>query len=120
MTIDEAILEIGYYINHHADISVPSDAALIMAIEALRAQQESEKNEPLTRKEILDMDGQPVWIVYIPAPFEEDSGFWALVSAEKENDEIYLLNSLGGSSSYDEALSDVKAVYRRPPEKEGL
>lgn len=35
--------------------------AVQMALSALRAQQEAEKNEPLTRDELLTMNGKPVW-----------------------------------------------------------
>lgn len=74
------------------------------------------RNDPLTRKELMELDGEPVWIEYIPSPGEECAGLWALVSIDKEYDEIYLLNSIGGSSSYDEAWEDIRAIYRRKPE----
>lgn len=41
---------------------------LEMAISALRAQQEAEKNEPLTLDELREMDGEPVWMVCLTAP----------------------------------------------------
>ena len=75
-------------------------------------------NAPLTLEELLKMDGEPVWIEYIPSPGEETAGFWALVSADKEDGEVFLLNSLGGSSSYEEAWADIRAIYRRKPEGE--
>ena len=65
----------------------------------------------------MELDGEPVWIEYIPSPGEECAGLWALVSIDKEYDEIYLLNSIGGSSSYDEAWEDILAIYRRKPEE---
>lgn len=34
-----------------------------MCLEALRAQQEPEKNDPLTAEELRNMDGCPVWCV---------------------------------------------------------
>lgn len=37
-----------------------------MALAALRAQEEAEKNEPLTLKELLEMNGQPVWLNNAP------------------------------------------------------
>lgn len=87
-----------------------------MAISALRAQQEVEKNEPLTLDELREMDGQPVWIDFILDATGEPISFWALVSVDEELDEIYFLNNLGGSSAYEEVWSDIRAVYRRPPE----
>lgn len=44
-----------------------------IAAAALRAQQEAEKNEPLTLDELRQMDGEPVWIVESP-----DWGHWEL------------------------------------------
>ncbi len=35
-----------------------------LAIAALRAQQEAEKNEPLTLEELREMDGEPVFITH--------------------------------------------------------
>mgnify|MGYP001098626866 FL=1 len=74
-------------------------------------------NDPLTLDELREMDGEPVWIEYIPSPGEETAGFWGLVSADKEDGEVFLLNSLGGSSSYEEALEDIRAIYRRRPKE---
>ena len=38
------------------------DQAMRMAIGALRAKQDAEKNDPLTLDELREMDGQPVWV----------------------------------------------------------
>ena len=56
-------------------------SAMDVVYEALRAQQEAEKNEPLTLDELRQMDGKPVWIVEAP-----DRGHWEL----SENAEEYL------------------------------
>lgn len=87
-----------------------------LAISALHTQQE--ENEPLTREQLQNMDGQPVWIEFYPDPGEEQVKIWALVSVDPDDGEIFLLNSLGGSSAYEEVWSDIKAIYRRP-RKEG-
>lgn len=42
----------------------------------------------------------------------------ALVSADKQHDEVYLLDSMGGAGSYDEIWADLEGIYRRPPEGE--
>ncbi len=80
-------------------------------------QYEAEKNDPLTRKDLLKMGGQPVWIEFFPDPGEESIEIWALVSVDLENDEIFLLNALGGSSAYEEVCADIRAIYRHPPKK---
>lgn len=116
MTKDEAIKRILDHISVHKIGEYPHiklTEALYMAISALRDQE----NEPLMREELLKMDGQPVWIEFIPDP-DGQVKIWALVSADPEDDEIFLRNSLGGSSAYEEVSSDIRAIYRRPP-KEG-
>ena len=43
--------------------------ALSLAISTLRAQQDAEKNEPLTLGELRQMDGEPVWVEpYLAVP----------------------------------------------------
>ncbi len=86
-----------------------------MCEEALRAQAEAERNEPLTLDELRRMDGEPVWIVFTPDTSGECLAMWVLVSVDNENDEIYLQNSIGGSSAYDEVWADIQAIYRRKP-----
>ncbi len=90
-----------------------------MCEEALRAQAEAEKNEPLTLNELQKMDGEPVWIVFTPDAGGENPAMWALVSVDEEDNEIFLLNSTGGSSAYEEVWADIKAIYRRKPEDSG-
>ena len=60
MTIEEAIEALEFL----RILDAPElSKAVHMAVSALRAQQEAEKNEPLTRDELLTMDGEPVWCV---------------------------------------------------------
>jgi len=59
----------------------PTHNAACLAIAALRAQAEAEKNDPLTLDELREMDGEPVWIVEYP-----DWGHWEL----SEDAEDYL------------------------------
>ncbi len=75
-------------------------------------------NEPLTLDELLKMDGQPVYVVFRPDNSGDKPQFWALVSADKQHDEVYLLDSMGGAGSYDEIWANLEAIYRRPPEGE--
>ncbi len=49
--------------------------AVDMAKASLRAQEESEKNEPLTPEELTEMDGEPVWLVS-----SVDEPQWAIVA----------------------------------------
>ena len=73
-------------------------------------------NEPLTLDELLKMDGEPVYVVFRPDNSGDKPQFWALVSADKQHDEVYLLDSMGGAGSYDEIWANLEGIYRRPPE----
>lgn len=76
----------------------------------------AEPNESLTIEQLLKMDGQPVYVVFRPDNSGDKPQFWALVSADKQHDEVYLLDSMGGAGSYDEIWANLEAIYRRPPE----
>ena len=86
-------------------------AALDLALAAL-----TPPNEPLTLDELLKMDGEPVYVVFRPDNSGDKPQFSALVSADKQHDEVYLLDSMGGAGSYDEIWANLEAIYRRPPE----
>ena len=86
-------------------------AALDLALAAL-----TPPNEPLTLDELLKMDGEPVYVVFRPDNSGDKPQFWALVSADKQHDEVYLLDSMGGAWSYAEIWANREAIYRRPPE----
>lgn len=76
MTIEKAIERITEYSVYHPEsITVPVAKAFEMAIAALRAQQEAEKNDPLTLEELREMDA-PVWCLC--NPIEGGNGFWCL------------------------------------------
>ena len=85
-------------------------------ISAIRDQQEAEKNEPLTFKDLTYMDSEPVWIEFLPDACGAELKFWALVSVG--DDDVYLCNSLGGVSAYEEVSAEIKAIYRRPPKED--
>jgi len=59
------------------------DEAVEMAVFALRAQAEEEKNEPLTLEELREMDGEPVWVKVLDhsvfADKADDFCGWGLV-----------------------------------------
>lgn len=92
-------------------------AALGVARIVLRAQQEAEKNEPLTLDELRGMDGEPIWVVFTPDADGQSLSLWALVSVDRGNNEVFLVNSIGGSSAYEEIWNDIEAIYRRKTEK---
>lgn len=75
----------------------------------------AEPNEPLSIEQLREMDGEPVYIVFLPDIDGEKLQFWALVAVDKWG-EVYLMNNLGGSSAYEEAWANIEAIYRRPPE----
>lgn len=75
------------------------------------------QDEPLTLEQLREMDGEPVYIVFLPDDTGEKLQFWALVSLD-ELGEVYLMNNLDGSSAYEEVWADIEAIYRRPPERQ--
>ncbi len=101
--------------DRHGEMTGYQEKAVKFAITALRAQIEAEQNKPLTLEELREMDGEPVWIVFTPDEDEESHAMWALVSANYEDKEIFLLNSIGGCSAYEEVWTDIKAIYRYKP-----
>lgn len=64
-------------------------------------------NEPLTIKELREMDGEPVWVTPL--------GFWALVIA-KPGERVQLMSNNGEKVWADKEIELVGPVYRRPPE----
>ncbi len=69
MKIDEAIRILDPKTRRKTLKEIPWDKridtdqeACEIAIAALRAQQEAEKNDPLTMDELREMDGEPVWV----------------------------------------------------------
>lgn len=68
MTTENAIKKIEYGLEMETSehtpfgqLTVVSTEALKKALSALRTQQGTEKNEPLTLDELREMDGEPVW-----------------------------------------------------------
>lgn len=89
-TSAEAIRNIEYYNGFSSDkakIEAVNEACRL-AVAALRAQQEAERNDPLTLDELRKMDGEPVWCV-------DGSGCerWGLVNTEN-----VLLEVIGSDS----------------------
>ena len=77
------------------------------------------QNEPLTLDELRQMDGEPVYVVFMPDSSGKRSQSWALVNVDKKYGEVYLVDSIPGASCYyDEIWANLEAIYRRPPEGE--
>lgn len=77
----------------------------------------TQPNNPLTIEELREMDGEPVYVVFLPDVGGEQLEMWALVRTDKWG-EVYLMNNLGGSSTYEEVWAELEAIYRRKPEGE--
>lgn len=124
MTTEEAIKNIVAYAYYAESVPMQVGKAFDVAIAALRAQQEREKPKPLTLNELLEMDGEPVWVVLDenatePIPGFEPISFWTLVEVCEES--IFLTNNLGGRTEYatnEDFEADGITVYRHKP-KEG-
>ena len=66
------------------------------------------------------MDGEPVYVVFMPDSSGEKSQSWALVNVDKKYGEVYLVDSIPGASCYyDEIWANLEGIYRRPPERQG-
>ena len=85
------------------------DQAMSMAIGALRAQQNAEKNDPLTLDELREMDGKPVFVTF----FDGSGGHWAVVRV----DFLGLHADDGNMSCWFESPQNCVA-YRRPPKED--
>ena len=83
----------------------------------LAAQGSQEDNGPLEVEQLLQMNGQPVYIVANPDLDGEQLKFWALVEVGRfYSDDIFFTNAAGGRSEIEEVINDVEAIYRHPPE----
>jgi hypothetical protein len=84
--------------------------ALSLAISTLRAQQDAEKNEPLTLGELRQMDGEPVWV----EPYLAVPDGWYLVDltdmALRRRHSVIWIDKPNAASKF--------TAYRRPPVKE--
>ena len=76
------------------------------------------EEKPLTLDELRQMDGEPVYLV-----IEDINGFkppltmWVLIACADDDAGIWLTNSLGGRSHYENSLDDGIHAYRRKPEE---
>ena len=98
------------------DLVLPDEqviSAYRMAVNILRAQQEAEKNEPLTMDQLWKMNGQPVYVVGEPGGCIDG---WQLVMIGRfDVDVIFFTSYTGHRVELNEADKDIRAIYRRPP-----
>lgn len=105
MTVDEAI---KYLTPIAESASLPNYVtALTMAVSALRAKQEDEKNDPLTLEELRQIDGQPVWVT---STNNGRGRSWALVDRKYE-----VCREVHGGLAVFERYGKTWLAYRRPP-----
>lgn len=100
MKIEEVIKQLESIADHTRSMAASPDAdeiwkedsdALEFAITALRSMPEA--GEPLTLDQLREMDGQPVWIERIEAPYD---GKWFIVNyADTENPDKTLYTDSG-------------------------
>lgn len=82
----DALAEIEYYGGFNGDkakVEAVNDACRL-AVDALRAQQEAEKNELLTLDELRQMDGEPVWVVD-----GDGNEMWGLVDMTNDHPDVF-------------------------------
>ena len=88
-----------------------------MALKAFLAMQEAEKNEPLSLEQLLEMDGQPVWVDH-PDGYKHYNGWTLVFVSWKVQKQVRVTYVTGGSGDVSLLLDDGAKIYRRPPEKE--
>ena len=93
---------------------------LNIALSALREKQEREKNEPLTLDELRQMDGEPVYVVTLDNPLENQP-YWAIAGINS-NDSRYqngvaLYNRVQRDWGAFDLYGDTWLAYRRKPER---
>ena len=59
--------------------------ALDMSLSSLRAQQEKERNDPLTLDELREMVGEPVWTVGVSYTPDGNFSMWDIIESTDEN-----------------------------------
>ncbi len=104
-TLEVTIIEWKYPIGYEEVV------ALEMAIRALQAKLEAEKNEPLTLDELRDMDGVPVWF---STDYETDKG-WHICHGEYQD--RYIACDSGDCYDFRTFVEKRIVAYRHKPEE---
>lgn len=120
MTIDEAIAEIkqsGLYGNQmHQE-------TLVLALYALRTQQQRENPHPLTLEELKQMDGQPVWIRDLMDGEVECLRFDRIKPATYHTGDDYRFEQFGTSTGiirWECKYGETWLAYRYPPKEDTI
>ena len=75
------------------------------------------RNEPLTLDQLLEMDGQPVWLEH-PDGYKHYDGWTLVFVSWKAQKQVRVTYATGGSGDVSLLLDTGAKIYRRPPEKE--
>lgn len=106
--------DIQQFLRH---ITLAKHALLAMG-DFLEGQMKTPKENPLTFDELREMNGEPVYLVIKDINgFEPPLTMWALIECADDDMGIWLTNSLGGRSHYENSLDDGILAYRRKPEE---
>lgn len=92
------------------DFDAKRREALNMAIKALRTRKFTLPNDPLTLEQLLEMDGEPVWVQY-----GQYDGEWVIVAWNIYDAISYTRKAPFKLSVY--SYGDTWLAYRRKPEE---
>lgn len=107
MTVEEAI---KHFENKLKSVAMPaSREAFALALSALRAQHDAEKNEPLTLEELREMKDMPIWLVN---NYEPRNRRWVIVDGVDDATNTLFVYYYYICENYGEEW----LAYRRPPE----
>lgn len=81
-----------------------------LALSALRAQQQTDANQPLTLDELRQMDGEPVYIA-------ENTEYWAVVNGFDERGIYLLSHGKPDDYGYFELYGKTWLAYRHKPKE---
>ena len=81
-----------------------------LALSALRAQQQTDANSPLTLDELRQMEGEPVYIA-------ENTEYWAVVNGFDERGIYLLSNGNPDDYGYFELYGKTWLAYRHKPKE---
>ena len=90
--------------------------AIDIALAALRAQEETEKNEPLTLDELRQMDGEPVWLETGEVSIDEQIvGRWDIIHSVSDT---YMVLMGGGNGFRLDNYGKTWIAYRHRPKED--
>lgn len=97
--------------------SIHGCAIINEAVQRLETLTKSKANDPLSLEELLEMDGEPVWVVFNDYPL----GCWALVRLWSEPPHnIFLTFKSCVEYFADDMMRNGVKIYRQKPEEKSL